>query len=162
MKQTASDTQLFKLSRFNQLFFEHEFVQSVRNRIAQFHKVSWCAKSSDFLVLYGDSGCGKSTILKKYRDNWNKTYIHDSEEVGVLYISVPSKCSPRALAEAILTKLGDPLAHKGTQYSLTIRAAHYINQKQVSLLILDEFNHFIDKENMKVAYDAGRLVKVVI
>ena len=65
--------------------------------------------------------------------------------VPVLYVEVPSKPTVKGLASEILAALGDPLADKGTEQEKTRRLLKYLKQCKTRVLILDEFQNFVDK-----------------
>jgi hypothetical protein len=58
--------------------------------------------------------------------------------------------------------LGDPLAEKGSIGSKTRRLRHYLKKLKVELLILDEFQHFIDKDSLKVLKTLSDWLKLLI
>jgi len=62
----------------------------------------------------------------------------------VLLVETPAKPSLKGLAEAILVALGDPFADKGTITTKRKRALGLIERCQVELIVLDEFQHFLD------------------
>ena len=157
----ARHKKLQQLGAIKNLYFDHYYAQSAYRRIQDFHNISRNSKSSDFLVLYGESGCGKTQLLERYRRYWSEANKRPKGKERILFVSVPSSCSPKALAEAILTALEDPFARNGTLNSMTLRAAHLIRELQVSLIILDEFHHFINKRNMRVVYEAADWLKAL-
>lgn len=149
---------MLSLGSMKHLYFNHSYVANALQRIADFHRISMHSASSDFMLLYGQSGSGKTTLVKKYCDTFNSQVL-DEEVIGVLLVSVPSSCTPKALAEAILSAIGDLMAHRGTLPNMSLRAAKYIQHKKVSLVILDEFQHFMSRRNQQVVYEAADWLK---
>ena len=76
------------------------------------HQRSIKAGSYAFLLLTGQSGSGKSTILDTYWDAHRPETLEDRERIPVLYFEVPAAPSISAFASQILAALGDPAAHK--------------------------------------------------
>jgi len=68
----------------------------------------------------------------------------------------------KALATTLLAALGDPRATSGTVGSLTYRLTHFIQDCGVELLILDELQHFRDRDNRKVLENASNWLKTLI
>ena len=113
------------------------------------------------LLLTGPSGSGKTALLHR----WSAAFPRVEESLKtvcpVLYIEVPPNCSPKALAEHMLRGLGVPEAFvaKGTEVSLTQRVKHHMREQEVRMVILDEFQHFINSENHRIIYKAADFVK---
>ena len=147
------------LASLKALFFEHDYAKDALARIRDFHQLSWASRSSDFMLFYGETGCGKTTIARHYYESTLKSAEPGDDDLSALYVSVPSKCTPKALAEALLFAFGDPRADKGTLHNMTRRVIAYIQRKSVSLVIFDEFQHFMNRENQRVVYEASDWLK---
>ena len=95
-------------------------------------------------LLVGESGTGK-TWLARYVQSLYPSHCKDGSTVmPVLLVETPAKPSLKGLAEAILVALGDPFADKGTITTKRKRALGLIERCQVELIVLDEFQHFLD------------------
>jgi hypothetical protein len=64
----------------------------------------------------------------------------------------------------MLTALGDPAPSKGTAQSMTGRVQHLLRRRSVELVILDEFQHLIDRNRPGhlIAYDAADWIKSLL
>lgn len=113
------------------------------------------------LLLTGPSGSGKTALLHRWSAAFPKVEESLKTVCPVLYIEVPPNCSPKALAEHMLRGLGVPEAFvaKGTEVSLTQRVKHHLREQEVRMVILDEFQHFINSENDRIIYKAADFVK---
>lgn len=147
------------ISEIDAFHINHDFYQYARMRVQDFHVASNFGNSSKMMLLFGESGTGKTTLVKEYAKKFNEQTNHSSPVV--LYISVPAKCSPKSLAERILLAFGDAAFDKGTLINMTLRVTSYIEKLQVSLIILDEFQHFINKDSKKVIYEVADWLKSV-
>jgi DNA transposition AAA+ family ATPase len=80
----------------------------------------------------------------------------------VLYATVPVPATCKSLVTALLTAIGDPAAEKGSQITQTLRLKRYIEACKVELLILDEFQHFQDRESLRVLKTISDWLKVLM
>jgi len=80
----------------------------------------------------------------------------------VVRATIPTPATIKALAIALLAALGDPRAASGTVGSMTYRLTHYFRDCQVELLILDELQHFRDRDNRRVLENASNWLKTLI
>jgi len=114
------------------------------------------------LLLVGPTGAGKSTLVGSYA----RAYPPVLTEAGVTYpvvrATIPSPATIKALAIALLAALGDPRATSGTVGAMTYRLTHYFRDCQVELLILDEVQHFRDRDNRRVLENASNWLKTLI
>ena len=96
-------------------------------------------------AMYGESGCGKTTVCKVIEGENPRIVEAERDVVPVLYTSIPALATINSVAEALLTKLGDPMPSKGTISSKTQRLIKLIHACCVDLVILDEFQHVHDR-----------------
>ena len=82
--------------------------------------------------------------------------------VPVLYATVPVPATCKSLVTALLTAIGDPAAERGSQISQTLRLKRYMEACKVELLILDEFQHFQDRDSLKVLKTVSDWLKVLM
>ncbi|ASJ56822.1 hypothetical protein BP422_26855 [Brevibacillus formosus] len=118
------------------------------------------------LFIVGQSGVGKSEMLKKYRDR-NPGYIYVDEEgteydiKPVVYMELPDPFTKMELYQTIITELGAPhiygLARIG---DVKRRAFHLLKQQKVEMLILDEMS-YIKKAKYVKADDGMEALKYV-
>lgn len=59
----------------------------------------------------------------------------------------------------MLQKIGDRNAERGSTVALTSRAAQYIKDCQVELIVLDELHHFISRDNQRVLESVAEWLK---
>lgn len=96
------------------------------------------------ILFVGQSGCGKSTVIEQYADNFPRSRRNGKAVIPVLTVLTPEAPTVKSLAESFLTALGDPAASKGTTPAMTRRIIHFLSQCEVELILLDEFHHFFD------------------
>jgi hypothetical protein len=113
-------------------------------RIERLHRRSLTTGHSGGLLITGLSGSGKSTVGNEYLSRF-KSYESDEVTImPVLKVDTPAGPTVKNLAEEILIGLRDPMAHIGTTEQKTQRIYHYLKLSKVELVIIDEFQHFIE------------------
>jgi energy-coupling factor transporter ATP-binding protein EcfA2 len=129
--------------------------------IEDHHLLSTSSEESKGLFLKGETGVGKSTLLKGYAKRYPPYREDGVKKVPVLYSKVPVGATPKSLASSILLRLGDPVFDKGSENSLTDRLLQYIQKDMcaVELIIIDEFQHLIDRDTDKVLKKASDWIK---
>lgn len=132
-----------------------------RERLTEFFLAFSPAQQSACMTLEGVSGSGKTTLLKNF-------LMHDVPRLvggdggSALYVEVPSKCSQKSVAQAILQALGDPLWQKGSGTDLKYRIGKILREKNYRILALDECQHMIESRNDRVLYDVADWLKSAI
>ncbi|WP_179950355.1 TniB family NTP-binding protein [Burkholderia sp. RF2-non_BP3] len=110
------------------------------------------------LFLCGHTGTGKSSILKFYASKFERFETVEGPVIPVLYIVTPSRPTIRNLAQAILAALGDKIP-KRTAQEKTDHVAELLLTCRVELLIIDEFQHFVDSGHLAEAKLAADWLK---
>jgi hypothetical protein len=76
--------------------------------------------------------------------------------------TIPSPATEKGMVTKMLNEIGDPLAETGSKSVQTIRLMRLIEKCEVELIILDEFQHFIDRDSEKVLRTVADSLKVLI
>jgi len=114
------------------------------------------------LLLVGPTGAGKSTLVGTYAQEHPAVLTEEGVTYPVVRATIPSPATIKALAIALLAALGDPRAASGTVGAMTYRLTHYFRDCKVELLILDELQHFRDRDNRRVLKNASNWLKTLI
>jgi hypothetical protein len=123
---------------------EHrEFTRTIRE-IARLHHRGLQAGVAEGMLLVAQTGSGKTTALDFYEARFPRTRTKEGANIPVLRVDTPESPSVKTLAEAILDALGDGAASKGTATAKTRRIELFLRKCGVQLLLIDEFQHFID------------------
>jgi type II secretory pathway predicted ATPase ExeA len=137
----------------------HPSYNEILETLEEVHLFSTDSVESDSLFLYGTPGVGKSTVLEKYRDKYPEQLINRCTIVPVLYNKVPVGATPKSLASSLLSSLGDPAYDKGTETNQTERLIKLIHKCKVEMIMIDEFQHLIDRETKHVLNKASDWLK---
>lgn len=149
------------------LMVENLYIHFPRNEkafkaIRDHHAHAKFANEPEGLLIQGECGAGKTTIVKLYMKNYPRIHTQEITRVQVLYAKVPVPATCKNLATKILTAIGDPAAERGTQVSQTLRLKRYMEACNVELLILDEFQHFQDRDSLKVLKTVSDWLKLLM
>ncbi|MCI0397588.1 MAG: TniB family NTP-binding protein [Chloroflexi bacterium] len=147
-----SEFVLIRYPRFNEL---HDEIRRCR-------ELSRMSGEALCMVLKGMTGAGKSTVVKAYAGQAARYETAGGTKIPIFYVGVPSPVTVKGLASAMLEKLGDPLAEKGTLWAMNARLIRYLRACEVKLVIVDDVHHLIDKETNRVIEQVSDWLKVLI
>ena len=156
-----------KLEKLSSVYVDHSastHIMKDLNLILKYGNIGAAKKRpSRCLLLIGLSGSGKSTLLRKWAElRGLSDKINEDGHRNLLFVELPSTCSPKNLAQEMLHALGDPAAEKGTEASAKTRVKKLLADQQVKLIIFDEFQHLIDKDNDRIIHKAADFVKSLL
>jgi Bacterial TniB protein len=133
-----------------QLLVIYPRIKIILDKIAYCHQHARIAAEPDGILLEGIAGTGKTTLGKHYMHDFPRIITEDGTIVPILSTRIEVPASPKSLVTALLEALGDPVADKGSTVSQTIRLRKLMAACGTELIILDEFQHFIDRDSKKV------------
>lgn len=113
------------------------------------------------LFVTGDTGSGKTTIAERVEAEILSRQT-DPNTCPVALVSVPARCTSKALLSAILVALDHPDPYKGSQTLFEQRLVKWARRKGVRMIILDEAQHLVNPKNASKNYDVADVIKVVI
>ena len=128
-----------------------------------------CRDLSDFeseptcMMVFGASGVGKTTVIKKYLSQNNRDSKVRGEVVPVLHIELPDNAKPIDAARELLLEMGDPLALYDTDLArLTKKLTDLIPLVGVKLIIIDEFQHLVEEGSNRILTKVGNWLKMIL
>jgi hypothetical protein len=142
-----------RMGHFNKIVVKYPRYEEVINELSEIHQLSKHSEFSNNLCIIGYSGVGKTTVIKDFIAQFPKKVLNDRDILPVLYLRVSSQGKVKSLASSILQELGDPFFNKGTEDQMTLRINNMIIEYGVEMIILDEFEHFINLHNGKIESD---------
>lgn len=114
------------------------------------------------LPIVGESRTGKSRTLEYILQKHLRVRSDEGVHIPVIAVRTPAKPTVKGLAEQLLLALGDPKFDKGTEQVKTARLQTIISQCGTRMIIVDEFQHFIDKGSSKIAYHVTDWLKTLV
>jgi hypothetical protein len=103
-----------------------------------------------------------STLYKSYAGGFPRRVTDEGTQVPVLATTIPVPATVKSLATQLLHAMGDPKAENGTSTSQTLRLLGLAEDCGVELIILDEFQHFIDRDSNSILEEAADWLKNLI
>jgi Cdc6-like AAA superfamily ATPase len=113
----------------------------------EFSKIS---AEPECMVIKGNLGLGKTTLCKAFVQKYPRRITEEKTIVPVLFVKVPIPATVKSLATKTLKSFGDKAFGKGNTVCQTERIYDYVRDCETDLIIIDDFQHFIDRESKKV------------
>lgn len=144
------------------IFVEYPRLTKLVRQIEHCHQYSEVAAEPECMFIGGPPGAGKTTLQNHYLLRFPNVDHDGGVEVPVLCGRVPNKATDKNLVTELLIRIGDPAAERGSAYNQTSRLKRFIKACGVKLIILDEFQHFVDKDSSKVLKTVSDWLKNLI
>lgn len=140
----------------------HTAFQQAANRLEQCFKYAQGSQEPICLALVGESRTGKSRTLEECCHNHPKVRDEQGLTVPILRVTTPSLPTIKGLASLMLDELGDPRFDSGTEISQTRRIRKLMRQSKTRMVVIDEFQHFIDKGTFAVTHRVADWLKTLV
>ncbi len=168
-KKKFSHEEVCKLSKAERLRWVEQIRvfyplwKEISKEIQRCHQMKAMAAEPQCMLLVGPSGAGKSTIIGSYARQYPAIFTDKVTLRPVVMATIPSQASISNLEIALLRALGDPAATRGTIGAREYRLYRYFKEMcNVELLILDELQHFVDRDNQKILLAASNWLKTFV
>lgn len=146
----------------NSVLVPHSSFTKATNKILQCLNAVESSAEPICIALIGESRAGKTRILEHIEAKYPKHRTAEGMRIPILRVTVPARPTIKGLAEEILRGLGDPIPGKGTISNMTSRIVTLVEQVGTIAMMVDEFQHFYDKDKQKVAHDVADWFKVLV
>jgi type II secretory pathway predicted ATPase ExeA len=144
-KKAPLDTNFYEQLRLvESILIPHTHFAIAVSRLEQIIEFARHGVEPRHTLLIGESGTGKTWLAEHVESLFPSYSSPDGLVIPILLVPTPSIPTLKGLAEAILIALGDPLAHRGTAADKRKRALGLMKRCEVILIVLDEFQHFLD------------------
>ena len=157
MAQTTTRDTITRAIRRSFARFPH--VKATLGELERLFSYDCADEEAEHLLIIGESGVGKSTLLRRFRDLHPPVARDEYTEVPVLYVALDSACSIKKLARSLLLELGSKYWDKGDESQLTYQLIYLLRGCRVRLVILDEVNHLVDKGGEKTHHNIADWIK---
>lgn len=119
------------------------FASAVR-RLAKAHGRFRKTRAAHGLAFVGQSGSGKTTVIDYYARNFPFREHETGRHMPVVKVLTPESPTVKTLAHAFLDAMAVPDLAKGSAQDMTNRFIEYVRRCGVEMLIIDEFQHFLE------------------
>ncbi|GFN33852.1 TniB family NTP-binding protein [Paenibacillus xylaniclasticus] len=151
-----------RVEHVKKIIVTHPQYQEVYEELEEIHITSKGSVQASQLNICGRTGAGKTTIVTKYVEQFPRRLTDTGTIIPVLYVKVPPRLkTPKALASKILGQMGDLFANSGTDEELGRRIVQFVHDCQTEMIILDEFQHLIDRDTQNVLATASDWLKLL-
>lgn len=160
--QEMPDQAIGSLAKAHAALIRYPRFNALHEDICMCQQVSKMAGEAQCMVLEGVTGTGKSTLVRTYAEAFLRYESASGTKIPVLYMETPSPVTVKGMAARMLEVMGDPAAHKGSQWAMNTRLTHFIQACEVQIVILDDFHHLIDRDTNRVLETVSDWLKVLI
>ena len=123
---------------------EHSAFQRCLSEIAALHQRYVERGKGRCAAIVGQSGSGKSELIRRYCELFPVEVRDSFDKMPVLVVQTPAKPSLKNLSEAFIRAFGIPGVMHATETRITTRILQLLNDHDVQLIAIDEFQHFVD------------------
>ncbi|MGK9251809.1 TniB family NTP-binding protein [Paenibacillus humicus] len=160
-------TKLEKLTFIENIRIAHPKFKAALKLIEEAHFESTYSADPCSILICGDTGSGKTTLFDAYIAQHDKVESSIVDGIrtstrSILSASVPYPATHSTVTERLLKQLGDPYTNKGTIAQKDYRLTKLIKENHIQLIMLDEIQHFIDRDREKVVYKVSDWFKSLI
>lgn len=120
----------------------------------------WSLPEPQCIMLTGDTGRGKSSLLKKYLARHPPRRIDGCLAQPVLYVELPSSSTAIGAMKQILIALDDPSRGSGKLNDLIGRACQQISAQKVEIVLADEWQHLTESGPVRLNRAADTIKQV--
>ncbi|SDR27817.1 DNA transposition protein, AAA+ family ATPase [Paraburkholderia fungorum] len=140
----------------------HQAFNSATSRLNQCFTYSTSKREPICLAIVGESRTGKSRLLEEFIDKHPMSRDEDGMNIPILKVTAPSKPTVKSLAEIMLEAMLDELPGTGSEAQKTRRLARLMKECGTLMIVIDEFQHFVDKASDRVIHDAADWLKSLV
>jgi predicted AAA+ superfamily ATPase len=151
-----------RILRAESIYVVSPDLNNVLEAIQYCHRYSRHYTEPKCLLITGRPGVGKTSLAEYYIKDYPRVETGEIVEVPVLYLKIEVPPTPKNLVSDLLAAMGDPAADRGNIGSQTRRFRKFLKEQKTELIILDEFQHFIDKDSLKVLKTISDWLKLLI
>lgn len=139
-----------RVTHVRSIVIPHTEYQKVRRRLERTHQDGKSSPNPKGLFISGDTGVGKTTLFRKYVDQYPREELQTHSRIPVLYIKTPYPAkNTKTMSTEVLFRMGDPVYYTGNEIVQTTRICRLVETCEIELIIIDELQHLIDRETNK-------------
>jgi Cdc6-like AAA superfamily ATPase len=147
------------IKKVKNCFVQHKSIADLLSRMESLLEDHAMGGEPEHLMVIGDTGVGKSRLLQKFAKKFPPVHHDTYTELPVVYVEVPSNCTPKKLLSEILATMGSPFAGRGDASQLTRQLKTLVGQCKVRMVLLDEANHLVERGTNKSFFQMADALK---
>lgn len=151
-----------RLARIYRIRVWYPRMRVIYNELVRAFEMNPLTPDPECVALLGRFRTGKTTLAASFYSQHPRIVGPETTRVPILRAVVPAKASMNALLTTLLTELGDPVADRGSMGMKSRRLHQFIRDCNVQMLILDEANHFVDRDSQRVLHDVSNEMKNLV
>lgn len=151
-----------RLRRLHTIFVQYPRFAKLLSEMRRVHTEADLLIEPLCMMVTGESGVGKSTLIAEYTKDWPRCELEEGVHVPVLKAEVPLPATISALATQLLRALGIRNPGTGTIEHRRGRLVWMLRKCGVRLVILDEFQHLVERGTSNRIQIVADWVKSVI
>ncbi len=160
----SEENKLSKLAieRAHDTVIRYPRFKELQRMIRECQELSKIAGEPQCFVFTGVTGSGKSTLIQDIARGYPVVETKDGLQIPFFVLETPSPVTVKGMAAAMLEKLGDPAAHRGSLWSMNFRLRNLMRDCGVEIAILDDFHHLFDPSTDRVLSEVSDWLKWLI
>jgi len=145
------------------LFVNTPYLRSILQEIDSCRQDSLLGGEPDCMLITGYTGAGKTSLIQRYLDIYPSVDKENKTVVSVLYTTLPENASPISASQQMLKDLNDPFyCTSNNAVLLNNRLVTLLKNCETELIIIDEFQHMIERRSSKILFRAADWLKTLI
>ncbi|MBW4028697.1 MAG: AAA family ATPase [Acidobacteria bacterium] len=140
----------------------HQAFQDAQERLEIFLAAAPTLIEPGCFALLGPSGSGKSRLLETICMNHQRIRDPEGLNIPIIRVSVPSKPTIKGLGDLILKSIDPGDNRRYTENEMNRRIQTLMRKCGTRMLMLDEFQHFYDKEKHVVRHHVADWLKILV
>jgi len=137
-------------------------MKAIYAEVVRAYEVNPLTPDPECVALLGGFRTGKTTIVESFCGQHPRQMLAENTHIPVLKVVMPAKASVGNMLSTMLVALGDPLADRGSIGTKQHRLQRFLADCKVQMMILDEANHFVDRDSQRVLHDVSNTMKSLI
>ncbi len=152
-----------KMHFLKHLTIKYPLMQSIHNCLYKCQLSTLYSDTPECMSILGPSRSGKSKLVKSYFKKFPDKRTPEGIIKKILYCTVPIPGVRGALGPAMLESLKDPF-YKKKQLSAdrNFRIIELIKKCKVELIIIDEIQHIVDRNNNRLLRESADWFKYIL